>query len=88
MISEQKLEDTCEALQRATEGEILLRDKYVCLEEKQMQKTEQIEVTPSFIIFISNKVKYIFICQTNCTISASTFLFYSYFCFNLIHLGT
>lgn len=57
MILEQKLEETCEALQRATEAEISFRDKYVCLEENQIQKKEQIEVTTSFIILITNIVK-------------------------------
>lgn len=57
MILEQKLEETCELLQRATEAEISLRNKCACLEEKQMQKKEQIEVAPSFIIQISNTEK-------------------------------
>lgn len=57
IILKQKLEETCEALQRATEAEISLRDKYVCLEEKQTQKKEQSEVTSSVIVSVSNTVK-------------------------------
>ncbi|KAF3850811.1 hypothetical protein F7725_012583, partial [Dissostichus mawsoni] len=41
--SEQKLEETCEELQRVTEAESLLRTRCAYLEEKQRQKKDQIE---------------------------------------------
>ena len=45
--SEQKLEETCEELQRVTEAERLLRTRCAYLEEKQRQKKDQIEVEPN-----------------------------------------
>lgn len=48
----QRLEETCEELQRATEAENSLRNMCACLEEKQMQKKERIEVGSSFIILV------------------------------------
>lgn len=47
VISEQKLEETREELQRVTEAESLLRNSCVCLEEKQRQKKDHIEVAPN-----------------------------------------
>ncbi|XP_030594000.1 trichohyalin isoform X3 [Archocentrus centrarchus] len=40
---QEKLEETYEELQRASEAEVSLRNRCACLEEKQMQKTGQIE---------------------------------------------
>lgn len=49
MILEQKLEEAHEELQRVTEAESLLRSRCACLEEKQRQKKDQIEVASSDI---------------------------------------
>ncbi|KAK2837251.1 hypothetical protein Q5P01_014463 [Channa striata] len=40
---QEKLEETCEELQRATDAESSLRNTCFCLEEKQMQQKEQIK---------------------------------------------
>ncbi|XP_054867244.1 early endosome antigen 1 isoform X2 [Amphiprion ocellaris] len=40
---QEKLEETCEELHRATEAESSLRDRCFCLEEKLMQKNQQLE---------------------------------------------
>ncbi|XP_040928233.1 myosin-8 isoform X2 [Betta splendens] len=40
---QEKLEETCELLQRATEAEASLRETCACLEAKQKQKKEQLE---------------------------------------------
>lgn len=50
MILEQKLEETCEELQRVTEAESLLKNRCACLEEKRQQKKDKIEVAPNDII--------------------------------------
>lgn len=42
---EQKLEETCEELQRVTEAERSLRSRCACMEEKQRQKKDEMEVT-------------------------------------------
>ncbi len=55
MILGQKLEETCEELQRVTEAESLLRTRCACLEEKQRQKKDQIEVPPNDIIISNTK---------------------------------
>lgn len=47
VLSEQKLEETCEELQRVTEAESLLRTRCAYLEEKQRQTKDQIEVKPN-----------------------------------------
>lgn len=49
-VLEQKLEETRDELQRVTESESLLRSRCVCLEEKQRQKKDQMEVTPNNIM--------------------------------------
>ncbi len=55
MILGQKLEETCEELQRVTEAESLLRNRCACLEEKRRQKKDQIEVPPNDIIISNTK---------------------------------
>lgn len=50
MTLEQKLEQTREELQTATEAESTLRNRCACLEEKQRQKKDQIVVAPHNII--------------------------------------
>lgn len=54
VILEQKLEETREELQRATEAESLLRGRCACLEEKKRQKKDQIKVTPNGMILNKN----------------------------------
>ena len=44
VTSEQKLEETRDELHRSTEAESSLRNRCACLERKQMQKEERIEV--------------------------------------------
>lgn len=50
LISEQKLEETCEHLQIVTDSEGLLRSRCACLEEKQKEDKEKIEVTPRCLV--------------------------------------
>lgn len=54
VISEQKLEETREELQRVAEAESLLRGRCACLEEEKRQKKDQIKVTPNGIILNTN----------------------------------
>lgn len=44
LISEQKLEETCEHLLIVTDSESLLRSRCACLEKKQKEDEEKIEV--------------------------------------------
>lgn len=55
VISEQKLEETCEHLQIVTDSEGLLRSRCACLEEKQKEDKDRIEVTPHCLIQIMVK---------------------------------
>lgn len=54
MTLEQNLEQTREELQRATEAERSQRNRCAGLEEKQIQKKEQIEVIPYIIMLNCN----------------------------------
>lgn len=54
VISEQKLEETREELQRVAEAESLLRGRCACLEEEKRQKKDQIKVTLNGIILNTN----------------------------------
>lgn len=57
LISEQKLEETCEHLQIVTDSEGLLRSRCACLEEKQKQDKGKIEVTPLCLVQLTVKMK-------------------------------
>lgn len=57
LISEQKLEETCEHLQIVTDSEGLLRSRCAYLEEKQKQDKEKIEVTPLCLVQLTFKMK-------------------------------
>lgn len=57
LILEQKLEETCEHLQIVTDSEGLLRSRCACLEEKQKEDKDRIEVTPHCLIQIMVKRK-------------------------------
>lgn len=70
-VLEQKLEETREELQRVTESESLLRSRCVCLEEKQRQKKDQMEVTPNNImqnLFSKYHILSVYYFLTICTI--------------------
>lgn len=58
MILEQKLEETCEELHRATETVSSLRNRCSCLQDEQVQKKEQIEVTPFIAMLLYNNNQY------------------------------
>ncbi|XP_004544671.2 uncharacterized protein si:ch211-102c2.8 isoform X4 [Maylandia zebra] len=53
---QEKLEETCEELQRATEAETSLRNRCACLEEKQMQKKGQIEALEARVSGLQGEV--------------------------------
>ncbi|XP_039875170.1 trichohyalin isoform X3 [Simochromis diagramma] len=53
---QEKLEETCEELQRATEAEMSLRNRCACLEEKQMQKKGQIEALEARVSGLQGEV--------------------------------
>ncbi|XP_025767738.1 trichohyalin isoform X6 [Oreochromis niloticus] len=55
-MQEQKLEETCEELQRATEAETSLRNRCACLEEKQMQKKGQIQALEARVSGLQGEV--------------------------------
>ncbi|CAI5650308.1 unnamed protein product [Oreochromis niloticus] len=53
---QEKLEETCEELQRATEAETSLRNRCACLEEKQMQKKGQIQALEARVSGLQGEV--------------------------------
>lgn len=55
VISEQKLEETCEHLQIVTDSESLLRSRCACLEQKQKEDKEKTEVTTACLTQFSVK---------------------------------
>lgn len=70
-VLEQKLEETRDELQRVTDSESLLRSRCVCLEEKQRQKKDQMEVTPNNImqnLFSKYHILSVYYFLTICTI--------------------
>lgn len=58
VILEQRFEETCEELRRATEAESLLRSRCSSLEEEQRQDKDQIKVTPCDIAIKLTKNKH------------------------------
>lgn len=55
LVSEQKLEATREHLQIVTDSESLLRSRCACLEKKQKEDREKIEVTTPCLVPFSVK---------------------------------